>query len=268
MFAMFSERLQKMREDVGTAYVREAVSKEGDLFSVFESSRTSPSSSRDFASNGKVVVSSASSACPVQLGMSSGRGSERELTCVTWRVRLCGVPAMAANDDPSRVCPPREAPPEEKHAPRARARCRVIAGTDEDEQTRREGGLAGRAADATAGACAHAAFARQKHADDARDSVRLEPLRSENDALARGRSAHRAPDIFLFFSGRPKTPLGRKDAPDATTAPPRPRGGVTCTRGAHRRRAGRAKVAVRRSDASRRETREREWPLGRRGRRD
>ena len=100
----------------------------------------------------------------------------------------------------------------------------------------------------------------QKHADDARDSVRLEPLRSENDALARGRSAHRAPDIFLFFSGRPKTPLGRKDAPDATTAPQRPRGGVTCTRGADRRRADRAKVAVRRSDASRRETRERECP--------
>jgi len=186
---------------------------------------------------------------------------------VTWRARRSGVPAekMAAGDDPEKsLGPPSEAPPEEKHAPRARARCRVIAGTDEDEQTRREGGLAGRAADATAGACAHAAFARQKHADDARDSVRLAPLRSENDALARGRSAHRAPDIFL---GSPENAAGTEGCARRTTASPRPRGGVTCTRGAHRRRAGRAKVAVRRSDASRRETREREWPYGRRGRR-
>jgi hypothetical protein len=44
------------------------------------------------------------------------------------------------------------------------------------------------------------------------------PLRSENDALARGRSAHRAPDIFLLFSR-----VARKlrwnewlDAPDVT----------------------------------------------------
>jgi len=105
MFAMFSERLQKMREDVGTAYVRDGgVSKEGDLFSVFESRRRFASVvSLVFASNGNVSVSSVSSACPVQLGMSSGRGSERELTCVTWRARLCGVPAMAADDDPSIV---------------------------------------------------------------------------------------------------------------------------------------------------------------------
>ena len=256
MALMFSERLQKMREPVGTAYVREAVSKKGDLTVAFSRKVRASSSHSPSAT-------SASSACPVQEGTSSGRGSERELTCVTWRARRSGVPAekMAAGDDPEKsLGPPSEAPPEEKHAPRARARCRVIAGTDEDEQTRREGGLAGRAADATAGACAHAAFARQKHADDARDSVRLAPLRSENDALARGRSAHRAPDIFL---GSPENAAGTEGCARRTTASPRPRGGVTCTRGAHRRRAGRAKVAVRRSDASRRETREREWPFGR-----
>ena len=55
-------------------------------------------------------------------------------------------------------------------------------------------------------------------ADDARNGVRVVPLRSENDALARGRSAHRAPDIFLLFSR-----VARKlrwnewlDAPDVT----------------------------------------------------
>jgi hypothetical protein len=214
MALMFSERLQKMRDATGTAYV------EGEGFGEGEGSVRF----RDvfFFRKPRFIVSpveatSASSACPVQDGTSSGRGSDRELTWVTWRARRGVVPAMAAGDSPS-LSPPSAAPPEEKHAPRARARCRVIAGTCEDEQTRREGGLACRAADATAGVCAHAAFARPAHADDARNGVRVVPLRSENDALARGRSAHRAPDIFLLFSR-----VARKlrwnewlDAPDVT----------------------------------------------------
>lgn len=194
MALMFSERLQKMRDATGTSYVEG----EGRGSAVRARARRVSPFSRDAPASATV----ASSACPVHDGTSSGRGSDRELTCVTWRARRGELPAMIAGDAPS-LSPRSAAPPEEKHAPRARARRRVIAGTGEDEQTRREGGLAGRAADAMAGVCAHAAFACAAHADNARDGVSLAPLRSENDALARGRSAHRAPDIFLF-SGRTK----------------------------------------------------------------
>ena len=211
MALMFSERLQKMRDATGTAYV------EGEGFGEGEGSVRFRDVFFFVIIVSPVEATSASSACPVQDGTSSGRGSDRELTWVTWRARRGVVPAMAAGDSPS-LSPPSAAPPEEKHAPRARARRRVIAGTGEDEQTRREGGLACRAADATAGVCAHAAFVRPAHADDARNGVRVVPLRSENDALARGRSAHRAPDIFLLFSR-----VARKlrwnewlDAPDVT----------------------------------------------------
>jgi hypothetical protein len=213
MALMFSERLQKMRDATGTAYVEGEGRGDGSV----RFRDTFFASEAPFLIVSPVEATSASSACPVQDGTSSGRGSDRELTWVTWRARRGVVPAMAAGDSPS-LSPPSAAPPEEKHAPRARARCRVIAGTCEDEQTRREGGLACRAADATAGVCAHAAFVRPAHADDARNGVRVVPLRSENDALARGRSAHRAPDIFLLFSR-----VARKlrwnewlDAPDVT----------------------------------------------------
>ena len=217
MELMFSERLQKMRDPIGTAYVEGEGGDKGSGSLVRRRDVFFESEAPFLECVSPVEATSASSACPVQDGTSSGRGSDRELTWVTWRARRGVVPAMAAGDSPS-LSPPSAAPPEEKHAPRARARCRVIAGTCEDEQTRREGGLACRAADATAGVCAHAAFVRPAHADDARNGVRVVPLRSENDALARGRSAHRAPDIFLLFSR-----VARKlrwnewlDAPDVT----------------------------------------------------
>jgi hypothetical protein len=218
MELMFSERLQKMRDPIGTAYVEGEGGDKGSGSLVRRRDVFFESEAPFLECVSPVEATSASSACPVQDGTSSGRGSDRELTWVTWRARRGVVPAMAAGDSPS-LSPPSAAPPEEKHAPRARARCRVIAGTGEDEQTRREGGIAcPRLADATAGVCAHAAFARPAHADDARNGVRVVPLRSENDALARGRSAHRAPDIFLLFSR-----VARKlrwnewlDAPDVT----------------------------------------------------
>ena len=210
MALMFSERLQKMRDAIGTAYVEGEGRGRGRGSAVLslDGSRVS----EDFSFVCPASATSASSACPVHDGTSSGRGSDRELTCVTWRVRRGDLSVMVAGDVSS-LSPPSAAPPEEKHAPRTRARCRVVAATGEDEPTRREHGLAGRAADALAGGCAHAAFACATHAAKARDGI-LAPLRRENDALARGRSAHRAPDIFLSSRVARKFPLERKDARD------------------------------------------------------
>ena len=108
---MFSERLQKMRDATGTSYVEG----EGRGSAVRARARRVSPFSRDAPASATV----ASSACPVHDGTSSGRGSDRELTCVTWRARRGELPAMIAGDAPS-LSPRSAAPPEEKHAPRAR----------------------------------------------------------------------------------------------------------------------------------------------------
>jgi hypothetical protein len=102
-----------------------------------------------------------------------------------------------------RWSPPNAAPKDEKNIPRPWESWRGSE-TGEDEPT--EKGLAlTRAADARTGACAprqNLRFARPTCADDARDGVRRATLRHANDALAKGRSAHRALVIIpLRFSG-------------------------------------------------------------------